>query len=317
MRDGNRWGDSAGKSLLVIICCLIWVHVATGQDGRTETGKSTGEAPDEDYQRNLMTRYEQMVNYNLDNDHTLPSSLIDSMMREYKSYAIGDRIAAWADYFWSRGDANYLFGLKPGGYVTKGRLVDDYATDCILFFYRVTELGRSSSALEAVQFAFGTRFLGASLEKIVNENGRVDYEDPVHLDFTIDIIHSGIWGNQVSKDIGRTTIDAAGSTRYDGGTLSFVASDKINYHKLRSGDLVYLVTDETTTSGERLRSYGSIIGHVGIIKTEGDNVYLIHPASKPIEGVYEGGKVEKVLLETYLNRVETFKGIMVTRIENF
>jgi|GEM_PF-1755221 len=317
MRSGTGWIRLTTKSLLAIFCCLVWIHAAVADEDRNTTYRLAGEIPDEQYQRKLMARYEQMVNYNLDNDHTLPSSLIDSVMREYKALSIGDRIAAWADYFWTRGDVTYLFGLKSDGYVTQGRLIDDYATDCILFFYRVTELGRSSSALEAVQFAFGTRFLGASLEKIVDEDGKVDYNDPVHLDFTIDIINSGIWGRQVTKEIGRPTIDEAGSTRYDGGGLSFVASDQINYDRLQSGDVIYLVTDEKSTTGKKLREYGSIIGHVGIVRIEGADTYLIHPASKPIEGVYQGGKVEKVLLKTYLDRVETFKGIMATRIENF
>ena len=72
-------------------------------------------------------------------------------MQAISSLALGDRIAAWANYFWGRGDARYHFGLEDGGYANAGRLVDDFATDCVLFFYRTTELGRSSNALEAVR----------------------------------------------------------------------------------------------------------------------------------------------------------------------
>jgi hypothetical protein len=49
---------------------------------------------------------------------------------------------------------------------------------------RTTELARSASAREAVQFAFGTRFYGASVEHAVREDGRVDFDDPAHLEYS-------------------------------------------------------------------------------------------------------------------------------------
>jgi hypothetical protein len=301
-------------SAAVLLGLLFWI----GFTGTAALAQSDGSGTtDEEYQRNLMNRYEQMVAYNLDNDNTVPSALIDSMMSRFQSLRLGERIAAWADYFYHRGDVNYKFGLKADGYVSRGRLVDDYNTDCVLFFYRVTELGRSNSALEAVQFAFGTRFHGASLEKVVGCEGRVDYENPVHLDYAIDQILSGIWGIDITKQVGQAKIDQAGSTRYDGGLLTFVPKAKVDYRKFRCGDLVFFVSDENQESGKNLRGFGAIIGHVGVIKTEGDKVYLIHPASKGIDGIYEGGKLEKLPLKTYLDRVENFKGIMATRIENF
>lgn len=295
--------------------CVTWSVLAGMLPAAAQTGDA--EATNEEYQRTLMDRYEKMVAYNLDNDHTIPSALIDSMMSRFQSLRLGERIAAWADYFYQRGDVKYKFGLKADGYVSHGRLVDDYNTDCVLFFYRVTELGRSNNALEAVQFAFGTRFHGASLEKVVGCEGRVDYDDPVHLDYAIDQIRSGIWGADITKQIGRCEADQAGSSRYDGGLLTFLPKDKVDYRKFHCGDIVFFVSDETGESGKRLREFGAIIGHIGVIKTEGEQVILIHPASTAIEGLYDGGKLEKLPLKTYLERVENFKGIMVTRIENF
>jgi len=281
----------------------------------TAAGQETG--IDDERQERLMERYEKMVNFNLKTDHALPEGEIDSLMRSFEPLRLGDRIAAWADYFHQRGDAAYKFGLEEGGYAHDGRLVDDFSTDCILFFYRVTELGRSASALEAVQFAFGTRFYGATLEEVVSEDGRVDYDNPVHLDYSIDIIRSGIWGSEVTEHLGHLVRDMAGSSRYEKGTVRFVPTEKILFSSLRSGDIIFFVSNEETSSGRAVRESGAIIAHVGIVRVEDGEAYLIHPAAKPLPGVYEGGKVEKVLLKAYLRRIENFKGIKVCRVENF
>ncbi|MCK4306291.1 MAG: hypothetical protein KAY24_18770 [Candidatus Eisenbacteria sp.] len=298
------------------IVALMWgVAESVAQD---DPGPTTGTVPAGDMrQERLMQRYQKMVQFNLDGDRTLPSSLIDSLMVEFSTLDLGQRIAAWADYFRKRGDAKYIFGLQPGGYAHEGRLVDDFGTDCILFFYRTTELGRSSNALEAVQFAFGTRFYGATLEEVVNEQGQVDYDSPVHLDYAVDMIRSGLWGKDATETLGPSEPDRAGSTRFEPDSVRYIPREKINFGVLRSGDGVFFVSDESTALGKKLRATGAIIGHVGILRVEDGQVYLIHPASKPLEGVYAGGKVEKVLLETYLKRVESFKGIMIVRIENF
>lgn len=268
-------------------------------------------------QERLMRRYEQMIQFNLDQPHALPSAVIDSLMERFESRPVGERIAGWAGYFYHRGDARYLFGLAEEGYVGQGRLVDDFHTDCVLLFYRATELGRSSSAIEAVQFAFGTRFYGATLEEVVSDEGRVDYDSPVHLDYTVDIVRSGIWGRDISATLGETVADAAGTDRYPPGSLQFVPKKNVRWAQWLDGDIVYFVTDETTPAGRKTREVGAIIGHLGIVKVEGGQVYLIHAASKGLEGLYEGGRIVKVPLKAYLGRVETFKGILATRIENF
>ncbi|MBD3236408.1 MAG: DUF1460 domain-containing protein [Candidatus Eisenbacteria bacterium] len=273
--------------------------------------------PDSLQQERLMRRYEQMVQFNLDQPYTLPSATIDSLMQRLSARPVGERIAGWADYFHQRGDARYRFGLAEGGYVSEGRLVDDFHTDCVLFFYRTTELGRSSSAVEAVQFAFGTRFYGATLEEVVSDEGRVDYDSPVHLDYTVDIIRSGIWGQQITATLGETVADEAGTDRYPPGTVHYVPKQKVRWAQLQDGDIVYFVSDEATDAGRRTREVGAIIGHLGIVEVEGGQVYVIHAASKGLAGFYESGRVVKVPLKTYLERVETFKGVMATRIEDF
>jgi hypothetical protein len=293
------------------------MSAAWSQEQAGSPDEASANPADEEHQRRLMARYEKMVNYNLEGMQAVPEDEIDARMAEMSGLELGDRIAAWAKYFWERGDARYLYGRDAGGYVTEGRLVDDFATDCVLFFCRVTELGRSTSALEAVQFAFGTRFLAGSLEEIVNDEGRVDYDNPVHLDYTEDMIRSGIWGRDITSELGPTRTDTAGTARYEPGSITYIAAADLDLAKLRNGDIVYFVSNENVPAGQAVRATGAVIGHVGVVRIEDGQVFLVHPAAKPLEGVYRGGRIEKVPLRTYLDRVDTFKGIIATRIDNF
>ena len=104
---------------------------------------------------------------------------------------------------------------------------------------------------------------------------------------------------------------------YGAGSVRYLPTKAIRWEKLRSGDIVYFVSDERTPAGKKTRDVGAIIGHLGIIKIEGGQVYLIHAASQGLTGLYEGGRIVKVPLKTYLERVETFKGIMLTRVQDF
>lgn len=282
-----------------------------------ETGQPSSAESEEAAQARLMALYEKMIQFNLDNEHTLKSATIDSLMATFADLSLGQKIAAWADYFWQRGDARYVFGGAEGGYVREGRLVDDGRTDCVLFFYRVTELGRSSSALEAVQFAFGTRFYGAILEEVVDAQGRVNYDDPVYLHYSTDIVRSGIWGRDITADLGKVVRDQAGTPRYPPDSVSYLPKERLDPSRFLDGDIVFFVSDESIDAGRKVRESGGLIGHIGVIKIERGEPQLIHAAGRGLDGLYKGGKVEKVPLAAYLARVENFKGLIVTRIENF
>jgi len=319
--ESNEWDRRSHR--VVVIAALMGLlggaamPAAWSQEPAGSPDDASAGQIDEEQQRRLMLRYEQMVQFNLESAQALPAEEIDARMLEMSGLELGDRIAVWANYFWERGDARYVYGRDPGGYVTEGRLVDDFNTDCVLFFCRATELGRSTSALEAVQFAFGTRFLAGSLEQIVDDQGRVNYDDPVHLDYTEDMIRSGIWGRDVTAELGPTRAEEGGTTRYEPGSITFVADEDVDLAKLRNGDILFFVSNEKVPAGQAIRATGAIIGHVGIARIEGSEVFLIHPAAKPLAGVYRGGRIEKVPLQTYLERVDTFKGIIATRIDNF
>jgi hypothetical protein len=59
--------------------------------------------------------------------------------------------------------------------------------------------------------------------------------------------------------------------------------------------------------------YGLVIGHIGVVVVEGDERRLVHAASSPLPGEYDGGRVESVPLATYLARVERYGAVIVTR----
>jgi hypothetical protein len=291
-----------GLVLLAVIVGLSgMIRIAGGQDDASEP---------------ILARFDTMVRANLDNPNVLPSSEIDSLIATIADKSVGERIAFWADFFYRIGRTKYVFGLDPEGYVSQGRLCDDFQTDCVLFLYRTTELGRSSSAREAVQFAFGTRFYGAGVEEAILPDGRVRYDHPAHEDYSEDIFKSGIWGEDVTAKIGPVRPDP-GNERFPAGTISFVPKHQINSAAFQPGDLVYFVLDETKPKGAEMRATGILIQHLGVVAREGNEVYLIHAAKQPLTGYYDGGKVEKVPLQTYLDRVDTFKGILVSRIGEF
>jgi len=65
--------------------------------------------------------------------------------------------------------------------------------------------------------------------------------------------------------------------------------------------------------------YGLVIGHIGLMAhvDKSDSLVLVHASSKDLPGVYEGGQVVAVDLAVYLQRVDRYAGVMVTRLEEF
>jgi hypothetical protein len=260
-------------------------------------------------------RLDRLVHRNLDPRVSLPETLLASRMRAWAGRPVGERVALWAELFFERGDAVYHFGPKAGGYVAESLLVQDFRHDCVSFFYRCTELARARTPREAIQLALDTRFAGGDAARVVSPAGGVDYGDPAHLDYSEDILRTEIWGRDVTREVGEAEPDAAGSSRYAPGAYWYVPSGRLRYDRLRDGDHLFFVWDETNERGRRMRrDYGLLIGHQGIVRRRGDEVFVVHAASKPLPGVYEGNRIVRAPLRTYLRRVETFKGVMISRL---
>jgi hypothetical protein len=55
------------------------------------------------------------------------------------------------------------------------------------------------------------------------------------------------------------------------------------------------------------------VGHAGIVVTRESEPWLVHAASRPLPGWYDAPGVVAVPLVTYLQRVDRYDAVMVTR----
>jgi len=238
----------------------------------------------------------------------------DQLLAEEKGLPVAARIGRWARRYLEADEVAYLFGLSEGGYAAEGDLILDDRQDCVSLMYRVTELARASDHRDAVAWALRTRFAGAPLDSVVDDQGRVDYDRPEHLDFSLDMIRSGHWGRDVTTRLTGARPDSVGSLRYPAGSFTVVPETALVEGELAEGDIVWLVLNPDHPAGARLRrEYGLVIGHIGIVIVEDGKPWLVHAASSGLEGWYEGGSVVKISLAVYLDRVEKYSAIRVTR----
>lgn len=248
-------------------------------------------------------------------DRLLPVAVEDSLLSAEQGLPAGVRMGLWARRFLAADGVRYLFGPSPDGYVAERALVRDHRQDCISLLYRCGELARARDHRDAVAVALGTRFAGADPESVVDAEGRVDYENPSHLDFSLDMIRSGHWGREVTAAVGAAVPDTVGTSRYPAGSFAYVPKVRLDAAALREGDVVWFVLDPGVASARKLRDqYGLVIGHVGLVIVEDGRPWLVHAAVSGLSGWYEGGTVVKVPLTEYLGRVEKFAGVMVTRM---
>ncbi len=247
-------------------------------------------------------------------ERIMPPAQEDRLLAAESGLPTAARIGRWARRFAEADSVEYRFGLAEGGYVAEGELVRDDRQDCVSLMYRVTELARAEDHRDAVVWALRTRFAGAPADSLVDEQGRVNYDRPEHLDFSLDMIRSGFWGADVTGSFSGARPDPAGSSRYEAGSFTVVPEDELVEDELREGDIVWFVLDPQHSAGAKLRrEYGLVIGHIGIVIKEEGRPWLVHAASKDLEGWYEGGTVVTVPLVEYLGRVEKYSAILVTR----
>ncbi|MFQ5600595.1 MAG: hypothetical protein ACE5G2_08575 [Candidatus Krumholzibacteriia bacterium] len=295
----------------------VVIQVSTSSIQSTQQATTSAEASS----RSLSARLEaatldRLLARNLDAVVSLPETLLADRLSAWRDLPIGARVARWAELFLERGDAVYLFGLGPGGYVADSLLVQDFKPDCVLFSYRCSELARSRTPQEAVTLALETRFAGARPASAVTPSGAVDYDDPSHLDYSLDIVRSGLWGRDVTLEVGEARVDSAGTSRYPARSFRYIPTEALRLDRLEDGDLLFFVLDENSKRGRKMREeYGLVVGHQGIARRGQDTVYAIHAAQRDLPGEYAGNRIVRVPLLTYLRRVESFKGVLVTRLE--
>ena len=228
----------------------------------------------------------------------LTDSDIGSYQREISDRPIGERIALWAERF-----VGTPYDPDPrGAYVTRGVVVADDMVDCMYHTFRSVELATSHSLEEAVTVALDKRFHKTGITsdgRVLNYEGRFEYGE--------DMLDSGKWGREVTTEIGPVTwitgsrgrervMMVERETLLPGAGMAEV--------KLKSGDIIFFI------KAPEKRVAGEIVGHIGIIKREGDACYLIHASGR--KG--RGGTVKKVLFSEYVNDMP-FAGIRVSRFD--
>lgn len=257
---------------------------------------------------------EEVLRQNLQSPFTVPRGELKAVFDRLQGFPVASRVSAWAEFFLKRGGAMYVFGDAPSGYASLGLLVDDMHFDCVLFVCRVVELATSNSAEEAIARACALRFPGAAIEEIALSDGTVDYRHPKRLAYGWDMARSGGYGKLVTETVGEVVTDP-GTPRYKTEAVSYVPFGAVKTDALKDGDVIYFVLDEAHKWAAELREKtGAVVGHMGIASVSAGGTNLIHAASHDLPGVYEGRRVVGVPLRTYLDRVERFKGILVTRL---
>jgi hypothetical protein len=230
-------------------------------------------------------------------DHAL--ALTEDEIQKFQALLIerpiGERVAFWAERF-----IGTPYDRDPlGEYVSRAVIVADERVDCMYLTFRAVELALSRSPEEAIQIALDRRFHS----KGVLQEGKVaNYED--RFEFGEDMIFSGKWGREITRDIGET-LKIKGTRGRD--FVEILLPDRLQrgLGKLRSGDIVFFMKKPEE------RKSGEMVGHIGILRMEpGQQAYLIHAS-----GTKErGGEVRKVLLRDYVSRMP-FIGVKVTRMD--
>jgi len=223
---------------------------------------------------------------------------IASFQKQISPKPIGERIAFWSEQF-----VGTPYDPDPlGTYVTRRVIVADDRVDCMYHVFRSLELAMSQTPEEAIRIALDKRFM----DKGILESGIVlNYDD--RFQYGEDMLDSGKWGKEITSEIGPVT-----SIRGSRGRAKVKMVSKkniIKYFKkisqlpLIDGDFVFFIK-----SPER-RVANEIVGHIGIIKREGNDIYLIHAAGRK----NNGGRVRKVLFINYVSTMP-FAGVRVSRV---
>jgi hypothetical protein len=226
---------------------------------------------------------------------------IQSFQRDIADRPLGERIALWAEKF-----VGTPYDTDPlGEYVAKKAIVADERVDCMYLSFRALELAMSHTPEEAVFIALDKRFWGRGVIKdgmVVNYDERFQYGE--------DMIDSGKWGREITADAGPLTYLRGERERNRVGMVSkeallqLLVGGKISDRVYRSGDFVFFLKSPDKRVAEE------IVGHIGIIKREGDDLYLIHASGKK----NYGGAVKKVSFREYI-RSMPFAGVRVSRFD--
>jgi len=223
---------------------------------------------------------------------SLQGSDMRTFHKEISGRPVGERIALWAESFVGR-----QYDPDPlGEYVRKKVIVADERMDCMYLTFRAVELALAHNPEDAVEVALDIRFIGKGR---IKDGEVVNYED--RFQYGEDMIDSGKWGREITQELAATeTIEGSRGKQF----VQTLPARNIRkcLPSFQSGDIVFFVR----YPGKRVKD--EIVGHIGIIKREGESVFLIHAGGRK----NRGGNVAKVLFNDYIDSMP-FVGIRVTR----
>ena len=206
---------------------------------------------------------------------------------------VSERIAYWAERF-----VGTPYDTDPLGlYVQREAIVADDRIDCMYHVFRSRELAETSTPAGAVKAALDLRFHHRGVLKdgrVVNYGDRFEYGE--------DMLRSGKWGRDVTAALG-PTIKIPGARGVTAYAILPKAAIPSSLPALQSGDILYWVKKPAR------RVHDEVVGHIGVLVREGEEVFLVHAAGTKTRG----GAVRKVRLLDYLGPM-SFIGVMVGRI---
>jgi len=160
----------------------------------------------------------------------------------------------------------------------------------------------SQTPEEAIRIALDKRFIERG---ILRNNVVVNYQD--RFQYGEDMLDSGKWGREITGEIGPLTSikGSRGRAKVDMVSKKYLIKyfKEISQHNINNGDIVFFIK----SPGSRVAD--EIVGHIGIIKREGKDIYLIHASGRKLRD----GEVRKVLLLDYVSTM-SFAGVRVSRI---
>jgi hypothetical protein len=209
-------------------------------------------------------------------------------------WSTGERIAFWAEQF-----LGLPYDPDPEGeYVSRNVIVTDERVDCMYLAFRSVELALGKDPAESEALALKLRFH----DRGVVDNGKVvNYEN--RFKYGEDMIESGKWGQEITSELGET-VTVKGSRGRERVIMIRKQDIRNMPGRLKNGDLIFFIKTPSKRVSEE------IVGHMGIIKLEGDDIYLINASGQK----NRGGRVKKTLFSEY-SKDMPFAGIRVGRLQ--
>ncbi|MGC8767446.1 MAG: N-acetylmuramoyl-L-alanine amidase-like domain-containing protein [Brevinematia bacterium] len=210
-------------------------------------------------------------------------------------FPIGDDIVKYAKMF-----IGTPYDTDPlGAYVRNKVVVYDKEVDCMYLVFRSVELAFGNGDEDkSIDVALDKRF---KTKGILSNGFVVNYEE--RFEYGEDMFLSDKWGKLVfTNTILLDKIFSERLNRY----VSYVPKRNFkNVAKdIKNGSIVFFIKDPSKSKK------GEVVGHLGVIESDGYNIFLIHASGSK----NRGGKVVREKFQDYLKR-SSYVGFVITSFD--